>query len=58
MSKSFEIAFQEWKNDHSYEISDDIGTEFYDEFECPGPTPDDRSLTTDDEQNSTQKIFD
>ena len=45
MSKSFDEAFEAWKQDHSYEISEDIGTEYYDVFECPGPTPDDSSLT-------------
>ena len=48
MSKPFDQAFQEWKQDHSYEILDDVGQEFYDTFECPGPTPDDSSLTVED----------
>ena len=45
MSKPFDEAFEAWKQDHSYEILDDVGQEFYDTFECPGPTPDDSSLT-------------
>ena len=58
MSKPFDRAFQEWKQDHSYEILDDIGAEFYDAFECPGPTPVDRSLTVEDgKQNPTQKVL-
>ena len=59
MSKPFEKAFQEWKNDHSYEISEDIGVEYYDAFECPGPTPEARSLTIENgQQNPTQKVLD
>lgn len=59
MPKSFDQAFQEWKQDHSYEISEDIGAEYYDAFECPGPTPGDRSLTIENGQpNPTQKVLD
>ena len=59
MSKSFADAFEAWKQDHSYEILDDIGAEFYDAFECPGPTPDDSSLTVEDgKQNPTQTVLD
>ena len=58
MSKSFEVAFQEWAHDHSYEILDDVGEEFYDTFECPGPTPDDSSLTVEDgKQNPAQAVL-
>lgn len=58
MSKSFDQAFQEWSQDHSYEILDDIGEEFYDAFECPGPTPVDRSLTVENgKQNPAQKVL-
>ena len=58
MSKPFEVALQEWKQDHSYEILDDVGEEFYDTFECPGPTPVDRSLTVENgKQNPTQEVL-
>ena len=59
MSKSFDEAFEAWKQDHSYEISEDIGWEYSDVFECPGPTPEDRSLTLENGSAHTeQKIVD
>lgn len=59
MSKPFALAFEAWKQDHSYEISEDIGWEYSDVLECPGPTPEDRSLTVENgKQNPTQKVLD
>lgn len=59
MSKSFLEAFEEWKNDHSYLITEDIGWEYADEFECPGPTPGGSSLTIEDgKSNSKQEVLD
>jgi hypothetical protein len=53
MSKPFETALQEWKNDDKYHIGEDIGDEFYDYLECP--THSDSSLAhynENGEQNS------
>jgi hypothetical protein len=45
MPKSFEQAFQEWKEDNRYSIGEDIGAEYYDDKECP--THSDSSLAKD-----------
>ena len=47
MSKPFETALQEWKQDKKYVIGDDIGDEFYDYLECP--THSESSLAQDNE---------
>lgn len=47
MPKSFQEAFEEWKNDTRYAVGEDIGWEYSDDKEA-GPTPAERSLTPED----------
>jgi hypothetical protein len=45
--KSFQEAFEEWKNDDRYAVGEDIGWEYSDDKEA-GPTPAERSSTLKD----------
>jgi hypothetical protein len=45
--KSFQEAFEEWKNDTRYAVGEDIGWEYSDDKEA-GPTPVKRSSTLKD----------
>lgn len=45
--KSFQEAFEEWKNDTRYDVGEDIGWEYSDDKEA-GPTPAERSSTLKD----------
>ena len=47
MPKSFQEAFEEWKNDTRYAVGEDIGWEYSDDKEA-GPTPVERSSTLKD----------
>ena len=59
MPKPFEIAFQEWVADDRYTIGKDVGEEFFDSYES-GPTPEDCSLTVEDNgtKTTTKKVLD
>ena len=58
MAKSFLDALEEWKNDNRYQIEEDIGWEFADDYES-SPMLDERSLTTDNGTETTaEEIFD
>lgn len=59
MPKPFEIAFQEWVADDRYTIGKDVGEEFFDTYES-GPTPEDCSLTVEDNgtKTTTEEILD
>ncbi len=53
MSKPFETALQEWKDDKRYSIGEDVGAEYYDYLECP--THSDRSLADSWPKDSNTK---
>jgi hypothetical protein len=58
MAKSFLEALEEWKNDNRYQIEEDIGWEFADDYES-SPMLDERSLTTDNGTTApTKTVFD
>jgi len=57
--KSFQEAFEEWKNDNRYAVGEDIGWEYSDDKEA-GPTPVERSSTLKDNvrtTDTTEKVF-
>ena len=52
MPKSFQEAFEEWKNDKRYAVGEDIGWEYSDDKEA-GPTPAKCSSTLKDNVRTT-----
>ena len=59
MPKPFAEAFKEWVADDRYTIGKDVGEEFFDKYES-GPTPEDCSLTVEDNgtKTTTKKVLD
>ena len=55
MPKSFQEAFEEWKNDTRYAVGEDIGWEYSDDKEA-SPTLAERSSTLKDNVRTTDSI--